>query len=174
MTKTVLVTSFATWLFHHSSNSSDDLLLNVNRSGWKGAQIHVLRQLPVELNLASSSVIKACEQLKPDLIICCGMAENRDRLSLESRAVVDGQALHTSIELEELVKDLRITEISHDAGNFVCNSLYYLLLNHLHKLQYRNRCLFIHVPILTAQNRWLVWTDFQIIVQRLIDMKNSA
>lgn len=172
MAKTVLLTSFTTWLPHHSSNSSDDLLLDVDGCVWKDAQVCILRQLPVELNLASNLVIQAYEQLKPDLIICCGMAENRDRLSLESRGVVDGQALYTSVDLEELVKTLKITEISHCAGRFICNSLYYLLLDYLHRLQSRSKCLFVHIPILTAQNRWLICNDFQVIVQRLIDTKD--
>jgi pyroglutamyl-peptidase len=44
-----------------------------------------LRQLPVDIELASKSVISKIAELQPDIIICCGMAESRSQLTIEAK-----------------------------------------------------------------------------------------
>ncbi len=164
--KTVLLTSFTTWESHHISNSSDDLLLEILKTH-PPTSFHFLRQLPVDFELAPQQAIAKFQELQPDLIICCGMAEHRTQLSVESQAVLDEKILTTPIDIAALIAGLTCTEISHDAGRFVCNRLYYDLLDHVLEHDPQRGCLFVHVPVLTDHNREAIATDFQIILQRL-------
>ena len=84
MRKQTLLTSFATWMPHQRSNSSDDLLGRIEETGRRS--FHFLRRLPVDFQLAPKLVIAKLDELQPDVLICCGMAEERDKLSLESTA----------------------------------------------------------------------------------------
>ncbi|MEY3557181.1 MAG: hypothetical protein RLZZ580_3239 [Cyanobacteriota bacterium] len=52
---TILLTSFAPWLCHHCSNSSDDLLVSIQDNYAK--KLLFLRQLPVNTHRASERVI---------------------------------------------------------------------------------------------------------------------
>ena len=72
---TILLTSFAPWLCHHRSNSSDDLLVSIQDNCPKN--LLFLRQLPVNPHRASERVIKAIQDKKNDLVMCFGMAESR-------------------------------------------------------------------------------------------------
>jgi pyroglutamyl-peptidase len=146
----LLLTSFTTWLPHQKSNAADDLLLELMQTPLPPT-VHFLRQLPVDFVLAPQQAIAQIQQLQPNCVICCGMAESRTKLSVESRAVSGDRVLHTCFDLPQLVAELPMTEISHDAGRFVCNTTYYKVLEHLQDSP--GRGLFVHVPILTAINR---------------------
>lgn len=164
---TVLLTSFAVWKAHQLSNSADDLLLEI----WKNSlppSLHLFRQLPVNVPVAQQIAIGKIQQLQPQVVICCGMAESRSKLNVESRAIVRDRVLHTAIDLEALTEGLPSTEISEDAGRFVCNGLYYAILNYLQSHQPDTRCLFVHVPILTPNNRESVVADFSSILERVL------
>ena len=95
-----------------------------------------------------------------DLIISLGEARMRSILTLETTAknisscslqdnsgtikkdekIVNNEVneLHTLVNLDNIKN---IVELSHDAGKFVCNNLYFNLLNN-----YPNKSLFIHIP----------------------------
>jgi pyrrolidone-carboxylate peptidase len=95
-----------------------------------------------------------------DLIICLGEARMRSTLMVETTAknisscslmdnagvikkdekIVDNEIeeLNTLVDLSNL-KD--IVELSHDAGKFVCNNIYFHLLNNC-----PSKSLFIHIP----------------------------
>ncbi|TRU65993.1 MAG: peptidase C15 [Microcystis aeruginosa Ma_QC_Ch_20071001_M135] len=143
---TILLTSFAPWLCHHCSNSSDDLLVSIQDNYAK--KLLFLRQ----------RVIKAIQDKKPDFVICCGMAESRYRLSLESQARSSTKKLFTPIPLKDFVKELAYTYISDNAGQFVCEELYFQVLKH------HPRALFVHVPLLTDKNFAIIQRDFQKII----------
>lgn len=176
MNPKILLTSFQTWLPHQSSNASDDLLESIAKLNISPA-LTFLRQLPVDVSLAASRVISKIEELQPKAIICCGMAESRQVLTVESCAC--GEALdykglfsspnqpliNTSVDLEKLVEGLSATEISHDAGKFVCEGLYYEVLKYLGKRNFY--CIFVHVPVLTPENLPNILADFQVIIQRI-------
>jgi pyroglutamyl-peptidase len=167
---TSLVTSFAPWRPHQRSNASDDLLSEVLKVKQFSA-IHVLRQLPVNVPVAKALILDKVQQLQPQVVICCGMAESRHQLHLESRAVVGDRIIYTSLSLEKLVKNLRKTEISQDAGRFVCNGLYYAILNHLQSHHPAVQCLFVHVPILTPTNKAEIVADFLVILERVLTIE---
>jgi pyroglutamyl-peptidase len=161
----ILITSFTTWEPHQRSNAADDLLQRFIEE--KGDIHHYLRHLPVDFTLAPRRVIETFEALRPRVLVCCGMAEERILLGVESQAVLDGRSLKTGIDLVGLTEDLRITEISHDAGRFVCNTLYYRSLEHLDAQESEHLCVFVHVPVLTEENVHALTQDFVRIIERL-------
>ena len=173
MTKKILLTSFTTWLPHHKSNSSDDLLIELAKSTDGNTPVATspsltfLRQLPVNVQQASSRAIAHIDSLTPDIIICCGMAESRQKLTVESNATSANDMIKTLVNLDRLIADLKVTEISHDAGKFVCEGLYYSILKYLRDRQLKSSCIFVHVPLITSDNVADIKTDFLQIIDRL-------
>jgi pyroglutamyl-peptidase len=167
MSRTILLTSFQTWLPHQTSNSSDDLLAQIQGSKFPHLSLTFLRQLPVDTQQASQRVLATLEILQPDAIVCCGMAESREQLTVESNAWREHQQLKTSLDLEDLVAELTMTEVSHDAGKFVCEGLYYEVLNYLHRVQSPSRCVFVHVPLLAPDNFPGILADFLALLPKI-------
>lgn len=164
MSKKILFTSFTTWLPHQKSNSSDDLLQEIKIAGDRNS---FLRQLPVDIELASKSVISKIAELQPDIIICCGMAESRSQLTIEAKASAQDDILNTQVDLLSLIAGVDGIEISYDAGKFVCEGLYYSVLKHLQTSPLSSHCIFAHIPILSPDNLTVVKNSFLTVVQRL-------
>jgi pyroglutamyl-peptidase len=167
MKKRILLTSFDIWLPHQQSNSSDDLLIEVGKLNSLAHDFTFLRQLPVDVQLASSQVQTKIDELKPNYIICCGMAESRKKLSVEKIASYAENILQTTVDLEQLVAEATAIEISHDCGKFVCEGLYYSVLDYLRQHQLAVPCIFVHVPVLTEENFGGIFADFLLIVDKL-------
>ena len=174
MPKQLLLTSFDIWEPHHVSNASDDLLAAMEQQRLLAcieAKIKLLRKVPVDFVLAPQQVIAESDALKPDLILCCGMAESRTVLTLESNGKhqLDHQLdiLWTTIDIDSLVEKMVLSKVSHDAGAFVCNHLYYSVLKHIESHQLRCQCLFVHVPVLNETNLSLILKDFHTLLQML-------
>ncbi|MEQ8757262.1 MAG: peptidase C15 [Coleofasciculus sp. G1-WW12-02] len=210
MSTTILLTSFQTWLPHHKSNASDDLLLKIQQESnpfqEQAISLTYLRQLPVDVFPASDLAIAEIEHLQPDVVICCGMAESRSRLTVEAGATprylitqvywlvyyivlqeifsfkglsyylsaflgnktnIETHFLNTSVDLEELLQGLTETEISYNAGKFVCEGLYYQVLSYLRDYSPTTGCIFVHVPLLTPENLSTILTDFRLIISRI-------
>ncbi|MEA3417763.1 MAG: peptidase C15 [Campylobacterota bacterium] len=161
----ILITSFSTWKSHHITNSSDDLLHLLSKR--EPGAFNFLRKLPVDFELAPQHVLERFNEFRPKVLICCGMAEERAKLNIESRAVLDEQILQTSVDLDTLTADLPMTEVSHDAGRFVCNTLYYKMLEHLSSQEEKCHSIFVHVPIITEENKSFLVADFVSIIERL-------
>ena len=174
MPKTILLTSFDVWEPHQISNSSDDLLGMAIDQNWLPPNIYFLRRLPVDEHLAPARVIAAIAAGQPDIIICCGMAEDRTELTLEAQGQRTGEILTTGIELSALITATIATHISYDAGNFVCNQLYYAVLQYIYQEQRSRHCLFMHVPRLHDKNLVSVGQDFAVIVGTLARSQMSA
>jgi pyroglutamyl-peptidase len=172
MKKRFLLTSFATWLPHQQSNSSDDLLVELSQLDFRSLDLIFIRLLPVDIELASSLVLEKIAELEPDGIICCGMAESRLLLTVESQAqriFINGEenVLSTKVDLEQLLLGTSAVKISHDCGKFVCEGLYYSVLDHLRRHHPHIPCIFVHVPILTKENFPAMLTDFRLILERM-------
>lgn len=161
----ILLTSFSTWLEHQKSNSSDDLLQAISEQVTHNC--HYLRSIPVDFELAPKMAIAEIQAIQPDAIICCGMAESRQKLSIESNGKFQSEILRSRLNLESLLEGTIATEISHDAGNFVCNYLYYSILKYLEIHQLKQLCIFIHVPVLTSANLDVIATDFFRILDQI-------
>ena len=162
-----LLTSFDTWQPHQKSNSSDDLLARICQIKSLPYSLTFLRKLPVDSECATNLAIAQINKLQPDTIICCGMAESRQKLTVESCACCDNNILKTAVNLEHIIADLTTTQISHNAGKFVCEALYYAVLKHLADSQLSTQCIFVHVPILTVENTKIIVADFLLILNRL-------
>ncbi|MBA2749098.1 MAG: peptidase C15 [Tatlockia sp.] len=164
MNRKLLFTSFTTWLPHQKSNSSDDLLQEI-------FDLHeqnlFLRQLPVDIALASNLAIAKITELQPDIIICCGMAESRSQLTIEAKASYRDDILNPQVNLQQLIAGINGIEISYDAGKFVCEGLYYSILKHLEIYQLSSYCIFVHIPILGEDNLAEVKNSFLQVAQRL-------
>lgn len=167
MTAKILLTSFDTWLPHQKSNSSDDLLAQISLDKSLPYSLAFLRKLPVDSELAPNWTIAKINQFQPDIIICCGMAESREKLTIESCACCDRDLLKTAVNLEQLVADLPTIKISHDAGKFVCEALYYGVLKHISDSQIATQCVFVHVPILNTENADEIVACFLLIMHGL-------
>ena len=163
----ILLTSFTTWMKHQRSNASDDLLQVILERDRFDQHCHFLRNLPVDFDLAPKLTIAKINEIQPDITICCGMAESRQALSLESNGKFQNEMLRSQLDLEALIQPTLATEISQDAGNFVCNHLYYCVLKHLEIHRLKQHCLFVHVPVLTATNLEIVVQDFLEILARI-------
>ncbi len=167
MKKRILLTSFDIWLKDQQSNSSDDLLLEVTKLELIPHDLIFLRQLPVDVQLASERVIEKINAIQPDYIICCGQAASRTKLSVEVGASWKESFLQTEVDLEQLVAGAVAIEISHDCGKFVCESLYYSVLDYLCQSQLTARCIFVHVPVLNQENLSGILADFVLIINKL-------
>ncbi|PPS41571.1 peptidase C15 [Chroococcidiopsis sp. TS-821] len=172
MPSQILLTSFTTWLPHQKSNSSDDLIAKIDELYLTNSTLQlplltVLRKLPVDTQQASKIVISKITEIQPTAIICCGMAESRTQLTVESHAACGDVVLRSPLDLEHLIAELSITQISHDAGKFVCEGLYFAVLDYITTQKLNSHCLFVHVPILTEDNMQKVIKDFILIIQKM-------
>jgi len=131
------------------------------------ANVHCLRKLPVDFQLAPQQVLATIAERNPTVIVCCGMAEQRSRLTVESNGTHAGETLTTTVNIMRLIENLQITEISHDAGDFVCNHLYYSILKFIQCDRPASQCIFVHVPILNQINTAPILADFARLLQRL-------
>lgn len=171
----ILLTSFQTWLPHQKSNSSDDLLAEITKVNYSSRfTLSFLRQLPVNIDLASKQVISTIETIKPDVIICCGMAEKRTKLTIESNATCQDKCLYTTVDLTELARKLSFTEISHDAGKFVCEGLYYQVLKYIQSQDKNISCIFVHVPLFNNVHLGLMQRDFYLMLFWFASQLNCA
>lgn len=177
----LLITSFQTWLPHQPSNSSDDLLALLQRQHQLPPHCHLLRHLPVEVDRAFALVQAHLDRLQPAYVLCCGMAEGRSHLSLEAQATgPDGSPiLTTPLPLPALLAHLPHTILSYDAGRFVCNGLYFRVLDYCAQPSAfplphgQIQALFIHVPVLTAENQTPIAQDLATLIQHLSTLPHA-
>ncbi|MEH2280539.1 MAG: peptidase C15 [Nostoc sp.] len=174
MKKRILLTYFDIWLKDQESNSSDDLLLEVTKLDLIPHDLTFLRQLPVDMQLASTQVIEQINAIQPDYIICCAMTASRTKLSVEAVASCGESILQTEVDLEKLVAGAAAIQISHDCGKFVCvrvasrrKGLYYSVLDYLSQNKLTARCIFVHVPVLNQENLMGILADFVLIINKL-------
>jgi pyroglutamyl-peptidase len=116
-------------------------------------------------------------ETEPDVVICFGQADGRTGISVErfahnlddaasldndaapaSGAAIDpdGPAAYSStLPVERIVEALRAEGIpasaSRDAGGFLCNHVFYVLMRVLEQERPQARGGFVHVPLLPEQ-----------------------
>lgn len=166
----ILITTFDTWLPHQKSNASDDLVLALEAIAALPHNCQVLHSLPVDVDGAFEVIQTAAQDNLPDYILCCGMAEQRAKLNFELQAVCGEQVRRSPIPdsyWNSLRTRWRCAEVSEDAGRFVCNGLYFRVLDEREQWGYP-QVLFVHVPLLTAENRADLMADFQLLLQCLL------
>lgn len=167
----ILITSFQPWRAHQKSNSSDDLMRAMVASGNLPADVVWLRQVPVHFELASVRVISEMQRLRPRGVICCGMAESRACLSIERQAKgpcsSGHKTLKTSANVSALITGTVLSEISDDAGSYVCDRLYYDVLQFVEKASWQTTAIFVHIPVLNPENQSFMLSDFTNVVKKL-------
>ncbi|MBR3098431.1 MAG: pyroglutamyl-peptidase I [Clostridia bacterium] len=128
--------------------------------------------LPVVFGMAGEKVVSLVEELKPSLVLCTGVAGGRTAVTPEKIAVNWRQAripdnegnqpeaeridpagpdgIFSGLPVERIVEELREkgypAEVSYTAGTYVCNDVFYLLMDHLRKTGLEIPAGFIHVP----------------------------
>lgn len=137
---------------------------------WDGSATVVAVLLPVEFAAASRALNLALRTHAPDVVISLGLAEGRRAVTPERIAiniadaripdnagsqpidvpVVEGAAdgLMSTLPVKAIVQDIRAAGIpsalSHSAGTYVCNHVFYSLQHALRQSPARSG--FIHVP----------------------------
>jgi pyroglutamyl-peptidase len=125
--------------------------------------------LPVSYARAAAALRAAIDDARPDAVVCFGLADNRTAISIErfahnldeasttdnDEAPGSGKeieagaplALATSLPADEIAAALQAegfpAEISRDAGGFLCNHVFYVLMRVLRPGQVGG---FVHVP----------------------------
>ena len=169
--KSILVTAFEP--FDREKLNPTENVLRCLPDTAEGLVIHKLL-LPVEFRRSLELAIAAADELSPDAVIMLGQAGGRRAVTPESTArnemnaripdnagyrpehvpVVKGgpRELYSTLPLEAILRVLNDRdipcEISDDAGTYVCNALFYGMLNHLDG---KIPAGFIHVPYIREQ-----------------------
>jgi pyroglutamyl-peptidase len=133
--------------------------------------------LPVSYARAAEALREAVRAREPDVVVCFGQADGRTGISVERFAhnldeatttdndaasgsggpiAPDGPAAYRStLPVDEIVEALRAEGIpaapSRDAGGFLCNHVFYVLMHVLEQERPAARGGFVHVPLLPEQ-----------------------
>ena len=129
--------------------------------------------LPVSYARAAAALREAIRERDPDVVLCFGLADNREAISIErfahnldeasttdneaaagSGAAIDPAgplAYRSTLPVDAIVAALQAedvpVEVSRDAGGFLCNHVFYVLMGALEPGQIGG---FVHVPPLEA------------------------
>ncbi|XOK63073.1 pyroglutamyl-peptidase I [Paenibacillus elgii] len=136
------------------------------------------REIPTVFDKSIERLLAAVSEIKPKLVICVGQAGGRPDITIERIAINindariadnDGQqpidtpvipggpaAYWSTLPIKAMVKEMNDrgipASVSHTAGTFVCNHLFYGLMHHLATTGNAVvRGGFIHIPFLPEQ-----------------------
>jgi pyroglutamyl-peptidase len=146
--------------------------------GWRtGEFAAVARLLPCAYDASVIEFIRAVETLQPDAVMMTGQAARRALVSVERFArnlddapapdnrgalrrvakIAEGapERLEATAPASEIADAIRKAgfpaRVSTNAGNFVCNHLYFGALQHLSRLGRATRAIFLHLPATPEQ-----------------------
>lgn len=134
-------------------------------------------QLACEFGNAIDQLVDLLDRHQPEIVICIGQAGGRADFSIERVAinlddaripdnagaqpidqsiVADGPAAYfSSLPLKKIIKKLRDhgipANISHTAGTYVCNHVFYGLMHYANTHPQLRNAGFVHIPYLPAQ-----------------------
>lgn len=127
--------------------------------------------LPVEFGRAAALALETIETVRPDAVLCVGLAAGRTSVTPEAIGVnvrdasipdnaecqpqgepidANGPAAYFStLPVRKMVEAIQREELpaklSYTAGTYVCNDLLYTLLHRLHGTEIR--AAFVHIPL---------------------------
>jgi pyroglutamyl-peptidase len=177
----VLLTGFAPW-GKHRVNPSGDVA--------KALGGHLL---PVDFDAAARELRRLIRETRPRLLLMLGLAAGRTRISLEAVALnVDHHedpgkqrrwrrpirregpiALKARLPLDRIFRRLRAARVpatvSHHAGTFVCNHVFYEGL-----AAFPGPCGFVHVPPFRAMSQPRQIGAIRMILRALSDSSSPA
>ena len=170
----VLVTGFEPF-DGGSVNPSQLLVVELAATPPTGVELETA-VLPVAYARSAAALLTALRAAAPDVVICFGQADGRTGISIErfahnldsaepvdndgvsSGAPIDPAgpvAYSSTLPVAEIVTALRAEGIpageSRDAGGFLCNHVFYVLMRALAQDAPNTRGGFVHVPLLPAQ-----------------------
>lgn len=169
----LLFSSFDIWKPEHVRNSSDELLAELQRRQVLGDSPLMMRRLPVDTEQATHAILDNLLRFRPRWAILGGMAETRSRLTLERRATSGVDACCTPVNLWELVAGLPMTDISYDAGSFVCNATYYRVLSVVEAAKLPTQTIFLHVPQPHPDTWEAILSDCEQLLQRMMHLSTT-
>ena len=166
----ILLTAFGA--FDNRDTNVTTLILNELPNHINNFDIEKL-YLPVALNSSFKMVKEHIDNNIPDLIILCGEAAKRTKISIEIKArnivsrklcnedevdlsnqiiVENGDniiysSFPTVEALSQVISKNIPIELSTDAGGYICNALYYQVQNSYKSIP----CVFIHFPLPTNE-----------------------
>jgi pyroglutamyl-peptidase len=181
MTRTILATGFSVFP-GAPENPTAWVMAELERTGWQpaGARL-VTRTLPVRFDMWERGYQPLLAEFKPDVAIAFGLSAKAKGMTLESTArnrvatdrpdftgvcspgdcvKTDGPAVRpTRLPLRDISVALRKADVpvarSDDAGDYMCNLLFYRLMEHAEAGEPAIAG-FIHVPYLDSQARRLI------------------
>ena len=133
--------------------------------------------IPVVFGESAQRVIKAAEEICPDVVLCIGQAGGRDAITPEmvginlrhgsipdnsgnqpnDEPIIEGgeTAYFTTLPVRKMVEAIKAvglpSRVSYSAGAYVCNDVIYTLLAHFSGTD--TGVGFIHIPYCTEQNK---------------------
>lgn len=134
-------------------------------------------EIPTVFGKSIEKILEAANAYSPDMILSIGQAGGRYEITLERVAInindarikdnegnqpideaiyEDGEnAYFSNLPLKAMLQKMKDTEIptsiSNSAGTFVCNSVMYGVLYHIHKHKIATKGGFIHIPYMPEQ-----------------------
>jgi pyroglutamyl-peptidase len=166
----VLISGFTTFS-DHTENSSQIITGLLKETKIDGIEIHTVI-LPVAFSSAFENLKIEIDTIKPDYVICLGLAQKREAINLEKVAI---NLIHCDIADNEgtFLKDVAILKngpaayfstlplesllevetpfpkkLSLSAGAYVCNFVMYRLLDYLNRTKVKGG--FVHLPELNG------------------------
>jgi pyroglutamyl-peptidase len=139
----------------------------------------VVREIPTVFDKAIDHLLTAMEEVKPDIVICVGQAGGRSDITVERVAInindaripdnegnqpIDTEvaaggpaAYWSTLPIKAMVKEMNKAgipaSVSHTAGTFLCNHIFYGLMHYLATTgDAAIRGGFIHIPLLPEQS----------------------
>lgn len=167
----VIVTGFGPFL-KNTVNPSDALARSLDGATLGRVRMIAETPLPVVYVDAAKQVLARAAREEADAILCLGLASSERSLRVErcarnratsldadargevraGRPTIDGapDVLETPLDAEAFARALHergvAATVSDDAGGYVCNDLYFHLLDAARTSKAPERVLFVHVP----------------------------
>ncbi|NHM33657.1 pyroglutamyl-peptidase I [Neobacillus terrae] len=137
----------------------------------------ITKEIPTVFGKAIASLKEAIEEIHPDMVICVGQAGGRSTITPERVAInmddaripdneknqpIDAEivpggpaAYFTKLPVKAMVQKMNENgipaSVSNTAGTFVCNHIFYGLMNYLDTRASDIRGGFIHIPFIPEQ-----------------------
>lgn len=175
MTKKVLLTGFEPF-GGEEINPSWEAVKQLNGEVIDEIEL-VAERIPTVYRESIDALEKHIEKHQPDLVICVGQAGGRLHVTPEKVAInldearipdnagnqpidepiaENGPAAYfTGLPIKRMVEEMKAenvpASVSYTAGTFVCNHVFYGLMDYINRTESKIRGGFIHIPFITEQ-----------------------
>ena len=170
---TILLTGFEP--FNGAATNPSWQAVRLVAERWGGPETLIIAELPVAFGRTGDRMRALLAEHQPDLVVAAGLANGRGQITPErvainvddaripdndGRRVIDGPivpggpaAYFSSLPVKAIVAALRDRDIpatvSNTAGTFLCNDVFYVLMDEIAQSYPGTRGGFVHVPLAT-------------------------